>query len=136
MYTFSDLLQVLAPNGRSSDGWRYAPRDGDHTNPFGVPLQGTVAALLLVAQLTASVATPGTDPDADIVSDTARLLAGNPFPQSDPAVAASVRLYEQFKSPITTKPQGRVPIFWVGGLTDALFPAFEPLTLLRRIQAA
>ena len=29
-----------------------------------------------------------------------------------------------------------MPIFWVGGLTDALFPAFEPLTLLRRVQAA
>jgi dienelactone hydrolase len=136
MYTFSDLLQVLAPNGRSSDGWRYAPRDGNHTNPFGVPLQTTVSGLLLVAQLTASLALPGTDADADIITDSRRLLAGNPFPQRDPELAADRRLYEQFKSPITTKPQGRVPIFWVGGLTDALFPAFEPLTLLRRIQAA
>ncbi len=133
MYTFSDLLQVLAPNGRSSDGWRYAPRDGNHTNPFGVPLQSTVTGLLLVAQLTASVAVPGTDPDADIVTASQRLLAGNPFPQDDPGVAANIELYERFKSPITTRPQGRVPIFWVGGLTDALFPAFEPLTLLRRI---
>jgi len=135
MYTFSDLLQVLAPNGRSSDGWRHAPRDGKHTNPFGVPLQSTVTGLLLVAQLTGSVAAPGTDPSADIITSTQRLLAGNPFPQDDPTVAAGIELYERFKSPITTKPQGRVPIFWVGGLTDALFPAFEPLTLLRRLQA-
>ena len=89
-----------------------------------------------MAQLTASVATPGTDPDADIITASERLLAGNPFPQRDPQVASDIRLYERFKSPITTRPQSRVPIFWVGGLTDALFPAFEPLTLLRRIQAA
>jgi len=136
MYTFSDLLQVLAPNGRSSDGWRYAPRDGNHTNPVGVPLQTTVTGLVLVAQATASVAAPGTDPDADILTSSRRLLAGNPFPQRDPQIASDIRLYERFKSPITTRPQGRVPIFWVGGLTDALFPAFEPLTLLRRIQTA
>jgi predicted acyl esterase len=135
MYTFSDLLQVLAPNGRSSDGWRHAPRDGKHTKPFGVPIETTLSGLLLVAQLTGSVATPGTDPTADIVTSTQRLLAGNPFPQDDPEIASGIELYERFKSPITTKPQGRVPIFWVGGLTDALFPAFEPLTLLERLQA-
>src|SRR4029079_2707623 len=86
MYTFSDLLQVLAPNGRRSDGWRYAPRDGNHTNPFGVPLQTTVSGWLLLSQLTASVALPGTDPDADIVTASNRLLAGNPFPQRDPQI--------------------------------------------------
>ncbi len=136
MYTFSDLLQVLAPNGRSSDGWRYAPHDRRRLNPFGVPLEGTVSGLLLVAQLTASVALPGVDHDADILTSTQRLLAGNPFPRRDPQIASDVELYERFKSPITTRPQGRVPIFWVGGLTDALFPAFEPLRLLARIQAA
>ena len=70
------------------------------------------------------------------MTDSVRLLAGNPVPQRAPEIASNIRLYERFKSPITTKAQGRVPIFWVGGLTDALFPAFEPLTLLRRIQAA
>jgi len=133
MYTFSDLLQVLAPNGRSSDGWRRAPRDGNHTKPFGVPIESTLAGLVVVAQITGSVATPGSDPDADILTSTRRLLAGNPFPQDDPEIASGIELYERFKSPITTKPEGRVPIFWVGGLTDALFPAFEPLTLLGRL---
>jgi predicted acyl esterase len=135
MYTFSDLLQVLAPNGRASDGWRFAPRDGDSTNPVGVPLQTTVSGLLLVAQVTASIAPPGSDPTADIITDTGRLLAGTPFPRRDPELASDIRLYERFKSPITTRPKRRVPIFWVGGLTDALFPAFEPLRLLRRLQA-
>jgi len=136
LYTFSDLLQVLAPNGRSTDGWRYAPRDGNHTNPFGVPLQSTVGGLLLAAQVFSSVALPGMDPDADIATATRRLLAGNPFPQRDPEIAADVELYERFKSPITTRPHRRVPIFWVGGLTDALFPAFEPLTLRERLPAS
>ncbi len=134
MYTFSDLLQVLAPNGRSSDGWRLAPRDRSHTKPFGVPLQSTVSGLLLAAQFTSSVAAPGTDPDADITTATRRLLAGNPFPPRDPQIASDIDVYERFKSPITTRPQGRVPIFWVGGLTDALFPAFEPLTLRQRLE--
>lgn len=47
-----------------------------------------------------------------------------------------MRLYREFKSPITIDPQGRVPIFWVQGLTDALFPALEALSMLNHIKSA
>ena len=129
MYTFADLIQVLAPNGRGSDGWSRAPPDGNHTDPFGVPIQSTVAALLGAGESSGFFAPPALDPTSDIVTDAARLLAGNPFSQSDPVVARGIRVYRQFKSPITTAPLGYVPIFWVQGLTDPLFPAFEALQM-------
>ncbi|MCU1451839.1 MAG: X-Pro dipeptidyl-peptidase domain protein, partial [Acidimicrobiales bacterium] len=135
MYTFSDLIQVLAPNGRGTDGWSVAPPDGNHTDPFGVPIQSTVAGLLAAGETSGFFAPPGVDPNADIVTDAGRLLAGNPFLQSDPLVARGIRLYRQFKSPITSAPQGRVPIFWVQGLTDPLFPAFEALQMRNRLKA-
>lgn len=135
LYTFGDLIQVLAPNGRGSDGWERAPPDGDHTKPFGVPLASTVSGLLLIGNLTGTFARPGGDPDADIVTTTNRLLAGNPFSPTEPLVAAGIRAYREFKSPVTTAPQGRVPIFWVQGFTDALFPGSEALMMMNHVRA-
>jgi predicted acyl esterase len=135
MYTFGDLIQVLAPNGRGSDGWDRAPDDSSHTDPFGVPLASTVSGLLAAARLFGSLAPPGADPSSDIVASADRLLAGNPFPADDPMVSEAVRLYEDFKSPITIRPHTRVPIFWVQGFTDALFPAMEALAVYNEIKA-
>jgi len=55
MYTFGDLIQVLAPNGRGTDGWKLAPPDGNHSTPFGVPLQSTVSGLIAAAPLSGSL---------------------------------------------------------------------------------
>ena len=136
LYTFGDLIQVLAPNGRASDGWELAPPHGDPTVPFGVPIHSTVAGLLAAGTASGFFAPPGIDPDADIYVDAGRLLAGNPFPPQDPLVARGTRLYRQFKSPITVAPRGRVPIFWVHGFTDPLFTALEPLTVRNAVLAA
>ena len=136
LYTFGDLMEVLAPNGRGTDGWDVAPPDASHVQPFGVPLASTLSGLLLAARAFGSLAPAGADPDSDIASSADRLLAGNPFPQDEPAVADGVRLYRDFRSPITISPQGRVPIFWVQGLTDALFPALEALSMLNHVRAA
>ncbi|MEY2571521.1 MAG: type transport system ATP-binding protein [Acidimicrobiaceae bacterium] len=126
MYTYADLLGVLTPNGRGTDGSQLAPPDGSHTDPFGVPISGTIAGLYAAGASNGFFSPPALDPDADILTDVARLELGNPFLQSDPLVARGVS-DEQFKSPITTPPQGRVPIFYVQGLTDPLFPATEAL---------
>ena len=135
MYTFSDLIQVLAPNGRGTDGWSMAPPDGNHTDPFGVPIQSTIAGLLAAGETSGFFAPPGVDPTSDILTDSARVLAGNPFLQSDPLVQRGIHVYRQYKSPITTPPQGRVPIFWVQGITDPLFPAFEALQMRNQLKA-
>jgi predicted acyl esterase len=128
MYTYADLLGVLTPNGRGTDGSALAPPDGSHTDPFGVPIVGTIAGLYAAGSLNGFFSPPLLDPDADIFTNVARLEAGNPFPQEDPLVARGVR-DQAFKSPITTVPQGRVPIFYVQGLTDPLFPATEALQI-------
>ena len=135
LYTFGDLMEVLAPNGRGADGWEDAPDDGSHIKPFGVPLDSTLSGLLLAARAFGSLAPQGADPSSDIATSADRLLAGNPFPPDEPAVADGVRLYREFKSPITIEPQGRVPMFWVQGFTDALFPALEALTVLNHVRA-
>lgn len=135
LYTFGDLMQVLAPNGWGTDGWDAAPPDGSHFQPFGVPLASTLSGLLLAARTSGSLAPEGVDPSSDIATSANRLLAGNPFPQDEPAVADGVHLYRDFKSPITIEPQGRVPIFWVQGFTDALFPALEALSMLNHVKA-
>lgn len=134
LYTYGDLLQVLAPNGRASDGWDQAPPAGSPIEPFGVPLEGTVSGLLLAANAYASVPPAGSDPQSDIATSTGRLVAGDPFPADDPEVAQGANLYRGLKSAVTIEPQGEVPIFWVQGTTDALFSAFEPLTILAHLQ--
>jgi predicted acyl esterase len=136
LYTYGDLLNVLAPNGRVSDGWEEAPASASPVEPFGVPLAGTVSGLLTAASLTASVPPPGSDPESDITTSTQRLLAGDPFPLDDPEVAQGVALYRELKSPITIEPQGAVPIFWVQGMTDALFPATEALSVRNHVRGA
>jgi predicted acyl esterase len=135
MYTFADLIQVLAPNGRGSDGSRLAPRDGDHSAPFGVPMAGTIAGLYAAGASSGFYSPPGRDPDSDITTNTARLLAGNPFSQADPVVARGVQVYRDFKSPLTTPPQGRVPTYLVQGFTDPLFPAMEALQVVNMMRA-
>ncbi|MBW3664497.1 MAG: hypothetical protein KY469_15460 [Actinobacteria bacterium] len=135
LITFGDLVQVLAPNGRTSDGWQHAPPHGDVTAPIGVPIESTLAGLLAAGNASGHFAPPGVDPTSDILVDATRVLAGNPFPPEDPIIARAVQVYRDLKSPITIAPQGRVPVFWVHGLTDPLFPAFEPLTVMNAVQA-
>jgi hypothetical protein len=135
-YTFADLIQVLAPNGRGTDGWSGAPADGNHTAPFGVPIQSTVAGLLAAGQSSGYFAPPGVDDTSDIFVDAGRLLAGNPFPAQDPLVARGIDVYRTYKSPITVTPVERVPIFWVQGFTDPLFPGTEALQMVAALRAA
>jgi ABC-2 type transport system ATP-binding protein len=133
LYTFSDLLRVLAPNGRWTDGTGTGPSAGSATEPFGVPLESTVSGLVLAAKVFGTLAPEGSPLDSDILTTTARLLAGPPYDPDDPVVAAALD-YERFKSPITTEPQGEVPMFLVQGFTDALFPATEALALVDHVR--
>jgi len=136
LYTFADLIEVLAPNGRWSDGWSEAPRPGSPAEPFGVPLESTVSGLVLVGNLTGRFAKPGGPLDHDITTTSSRLLAGNPFPPDERIVSEGVRTYRAFKSPVTTEPQGQVPVFWVQGFTDALFNGSQALTMLNHVREA
>lgn len=136
LYTFTDLLGVLAPNGHTSDGWSLAPHDGSPADPIGVPLDSTIKGLLLAARVYGSLAPSGSDPDSDLTASTDRLLAGAPYDPQDPATAHDLEVAERFRSPITTAPHGRVPIFLVQGLTDALFPGDQAIRMVNRLRAA
>lgn len=134
-YTFGDLMQTLVPNGRGTDGWPMAPPDGHHFDPVGVPIQSTVMGLLAAGTAAGFFGNPGVDDQSDIYVDTARLLAGNPYRHEEPIVARGEHVYRRFKSPLLTPPQGRVPIFWVQGLTDPLFPGQEAIQVLDMVRA-
>jgi hypothetical protein len=138
MYTWSDIVQVLLPNGRGSDGWAVADRD--HHDPIGVPIQSYIAGLLGAGQPLGNgfYAPPGVDPTADIVTSAARVLAGNPFLPADPVVASSLPQFSRFKSAAgipLTRTSARVPMFWVQGQTDPLFPATEVLQVYNRLRS-
>ncbi len=133
LYTFADLLSVLAPNGRRADRVPGLPT-GSTTDPFGVPLASTIEALVLGGTALGTFAPRGTDTDADLLTTTDRMLAGDPFPLDEPLVAEGIGVRQAFTSPISTPPQGRVPIFWVQGLTDALFGGDQALALREHVR--
>ncbi|MGH7822268.1 MAG: CocE/NonD family hydrolase C-terminal non-catalytic domain-containing protein, partial [Candidatus Binatia bacterium] len=138
LYTWADSIQALFPNGRGSDGEPYAPPDGDHGNPLGIPIESYITGIFAAGQPLGNgyYAPPGVDPTSDVVVSTARTLAGNPFLASDPIVANGVRQFRFFKSPIEIPLGGETPIFWVQGLTDPLFTAVEPLQIYNKVRAA
>ena len=135
LYTFADLLQVLAPNGRAPTARRSAPPDGSHTDPFGVPIVSTVAGLLAAGSLNGFFALPRGRPGCRHPRSTRPPRGRQPVPQADPLRRPRRPRLPRFKSPITTPPQGRVPIFWVQGLTDPLFPALEALPVRNHVLA-
>jgi predicted acyl esterase len=135
LYTFGDLVEVLAPNGRWSDGWSRAPEAGDPTDPFGVPLESTLRGLILAATAFGALAPKGTDPTSDIQVSADRLFAGNPFGQDEAVVVDGIEQYRRFKSPVGIVPTSRTPIFWVQGFTDALFPGNQALAIRDHVLA-
>ena len=135
MYTWSDVIQVLLPNGRGSDG-SLSP-DGHHAEPIGIPIASYLAGLYAAGQPLGNgfFAPPLVDESADITTNTLRTLAGNPFRYEDPIVANGIRQFRTFKSAIGIEPKTTVPIFWVQGLTDPLFTAFESIQMANRLRS-
>ena len=138
LYTWADSIQALFPNGRSSDGEAYAPPDGDHGSPLGIPLESYITGVFAGGQPLGNgfYAPPGVDSTSDVIVSTARTLAGNPFLAIDPIVIGGVHQFRFFKSPIEITLGGETPIFWVQGLTDALFTAMEPLQIYNKVRAS
>lgn len=135
LYTWNDVIQVLLPNGRGSDG--VLVPDGPHADPIGIPLESYLPALYAAGQPLGNgyFPPPGVDDTADITLLTARTIAGNPFRYEDPVVANGVYQFRTFKSAGGIEPSTTVPIFWVQGFTDPLFPAFESIQMANRLRA-
>jgi hypothetical protein len=134
-YTWGDVIQVLLPNGRGSDGTMVP--DGAHADPVGIPIASYIAGLYAAGQPLGNgyFQPPGVDDRSDITVQTLRTLAGNPFRPEDPLVARGIHQFRTFKSAITIPPDGIVPIFWTQGLTDPLFTALEPVQIANMLRA-
>jgi hypothetical protein len=135
LYTWSDVIQVLLPNGRGSDG--VLSPDGHHADPVGIPLESYLPALYAAGQPLGNgfYAPPGVDETSDITLLTARSLVGNPFRYADPLVANGIHQFRTYKSAVGIEPSTRIPIFWVQGFTDPLFTAFESIQTANRLRA-
>jgi len=134
-YTWSDVIQVLLPNGRGTDGVLLP--DAHHAEPVGIPIESYLAGLYAAGQPLGNgfFAPPLVDDSADITTQTLRTLVGNPFRYEDPIVANGIHQFRTFKSAIGIEPKTTVPIFWVQGLTDPLFTAFESIQMANRLRA-
>lgn len=134
-YTWGDVIQVLVPNGRGTDGVMLP--HGSTTSPVGIPISSYLAGLYVAGQPLGNgyFQPPGIDERSDITVQTLRTLAGNPFLPEDPIVARGVEQFHRFKSAIGIPPNGAVPIFWTHGFTDPLFTALEPLQIANVLRA-
>jgi acetyl esterase/lipase len=143
MYTWTDLVDALTPNGRSSDGYDSAPPDGDHHSPPGVDkftyVEGLYALGEKDAQYAVSCPAVGCDATADLRSWHTAINAGEPY-SINPLVPTIIdQVGGQLRSPFAIPIPGRgeqKPIFFIQGLTDPLFQAQQAETMMNRLKNA
>jgi hypothetical protein len=152
MYTWTDLVDSLTPNGLASDGFYGAPPDGNHQTPVGVEKETYVAGLYALgnadapdrpsdgAQYVNPLSTPNTDPTADLNKWFADIQAGEPaFSVNPDTPTILAQIGGALRSPLTiTVPPAaqRKPIFVIQGFTDPLFPTLQPLTMINHLDSA
>jgi acetyl esterase/lipase len=148
MYTWTDVVDALLPNGTASDGLSGAPADGNHQSPVGIEKLSYVTGLFTKgltnvpsqADAGAQYALPGQDPTADLSTWFAAINAGEPSFSLDPltpTILAQVggQLRSPLAMPVPPKAE-EMPIFVIQGLTDPLFPPLQALTMINRLKAA
>lgn len=148
MYTWTDLVDSLMPNGRASDGFAGAPPDGNRLSPIGVEKASYVTGLFTLglagvqsaADRGAQYAVPGTDPTADLATWFAEINAGEPTFSLNPdaqTIIAQVGgpLRSPYAIPVPPKATEK-PVFVIQGMTDPLFPSLQALTMVNRLKAA
>ena len=148
MYTWTDLVDALMPNGTASDGLAGAPADRSHQSPIGAEKLSYVTGLFAkgLANVPSQVdaggqyALPGVDPTADLTTWFAAINAGEPTFALNPlsqVILAQVGgpLRSSFAMPVPPKSEEK-PIFVIQGLTDPLFPPLQAQTMINRLKAA
>lgn len=124
-FTWSDLLQSLAPNGRAGNF------------PFGIGKFTIVNGL---------VASAGTKVAPEVLGWIARLNAGEPYDSpSDPVVPEARRALTQDRSAfhqagffraLRGRRQRSIPVLAAQGWTDPIFPAVESVRMYSALRAA
>ena len=136
MFTWTDLVDALVSNGRSSDGFNGAPANGAHLTPIGVDKQTYVAGLYALGQSGAQYAAPGVDPD--INKWFAEINAGEPYTSNADFATIISEVGGQLRSPfrIPVPTSSLKPIYAIQGTTDPLFPSLQALTEINRLKTA
>jgi fermentation-respiration switch protein FrsA (DUF1100 family) len=130
---WSDLVSSLLPNGRFLD-FDNSTDDKSRT-PIGIPIATYIEGLYGTAQATAWVAPPGADPNADLASWNARVLAGDPT--NDPLTTQIANQIHDFHQGFGCSGCGTPsPLLLENGWTDDLFPPAEALRVYNSLRAA
>jgi ABC-2 type transport system ATP-binding protein len=140
-YTWSDLIDALQPNGRSSDG--VLSPNGDHTTPFGIEKKSYVDYFYNSGQAAGRYAPPGQDPTADMTTWYAEISAGETPAQSSyaPGIVDQIAHYRSAyyqDSLIATDVAGKdeTPVFAPQGWTDSLFTESQAASMIEKLRAA
>ena len=130
-FGWSDLVNALAPNGRTLD-YRVTSPTAD-LSPVGVEKDSIVNGLYATGVGdNAYYAPPGLDPEADSTTWVAQTNAGEPY--STPRVQYQVQQFAQFRSPYYLLQgdygfgqEAPAPLFLTNGFTDDIFPVDEAM---------
>lgn len=140
-YTWTDLVDALEPNGRSSNGLLSA--NGDRTTPFGIEKKSYVDYFYTSGQIAGRYAAPGQDPSADITTWYAQISAGETPAQSTyaPGIANQITRYRSayyqdslIASDVSKKEE--TPIFAPQGWTDSLFTESQATSMVEKLRTA
>jgi len=140
-YGWSDLVDALQPNGRSSDG--VLTPNGDRRNPIGIQKKSYNDYFYQSGLQTGRYAAPGQDPTADITTWYAEISAGETPTQSSyaPGIINQIALYRSAyyqDAMIAADVANRreTPVFAAQGWTDVLFPESQAASMVEKLRAA
>ena len=129
-WPWSDLVESLEPNGRFLDF--NVPSATDSRVPLGVAKTSYNEGLFALGVASGFYSPPGVDPNADLTSWNARVLAGEPEDAQADAIANQIFGFHQgFGLPGTP-----APLLLQSGWTDDLFPPEESLRVYNEVRAS
>jgi hypothetical protein len=126
---WSDLVNSLAPNGRTLD-YQITPPTAD-LSPVGVEKQSFVPGLYAIGNENGYYAPPGVDPSADLTTWIATLNAGEPYDGNSEIESIVNQLaryhsaYYLLDGAYGTAKEPPPPMLIANGFTDDLFPVDE-----------
>ena len=125
---WTDLANSLLPNGRTLDYVADAP----YGNRIGVMKLSFVSGLFATGLASSNFATPGTDPDADVISWYGLISAGEPYDQNPLAADITDEVTTHHSSYYIDHTQPPAPLLISNGWTDDLFPPDEAVRFYNR----
>lgn len=140
-YTWTDLIDALEPNGRSSDG--VLSPNGDRTTPFGIEKKSYVDYFYNSGQTAGRYAPPGQDPTADITTWYAEIGAGETPAQSSyaPGIINQITQYRSayYRDDLIASDVAKhreTPVFAPQGWTDSLFTESQAAAMIAKLRAS